>query len=547
MGRIKMNEGSSPRLRVAIVVPAKKLICLGGLLWMQRYGALQVASVVRDAGYPVRLLNEELGTRIDAADLARSFDVVGFSCKSSALTRAEELAEALKTEATKRGRNVITVLGGEHISMGGDSRFSPQFDFVLRGESEAAFVALLKAIEAGECESSEGFHTSLDNPHICRCFDNIPNLSLVSGYDATVRGFIFRRLPLLWALKNKMLPMLSFQGTRGCPYNCSFCPTPRYLQGNDYRRRTVESALNYLQEHLAASGIRRVLFEDPTAALPFSKECCRFFEALAQSPISMKATVLVRADLYEDRRLLEVMRAAGVTNLSVGIESLSDRARSDFKKKTSSDTIRKSVDTFHELGFSITGLFIVGYDTDDLDCFERIRHFINETGIEKWKASPLTQMPEVPDQFLPAHRYFLWDEFSRFGRQMIDYGNGECVIFFPRYMKPSTLQRNMMEFNRSATSLKDLARLFGKRRNLGSVLQRVGNNVAQRMVQSEIATSQYFEMVEEVEKPFYVEGDGYVELQEMLLLRRYQERLKNDEGAIEPHHAFPFRFSWGSR
>ena len=457
-----MNQGSPSKLRVAIVIPAKRFLCLGGLLWTQRYGALQVASVVRDAGYEARLFNEELGFRVTGEQLAQDFDVVGFSCKSSALTRAEELAEAVKKEAGKRGRSVVTVLGGEHVSMLGDSRFSPQFDYLLRGESEEAFVALLKALESEEREAEEVLHAALENHHTCRCFDNIPDLSLVAGYDETARGFAFRHLPLLWTLKQKKLPMLTFQGTRGCPYNCAFCPTPRYLQGNGYRRRSIESSLEYLQEHLARSGIRRVMFEDPTAALPFDKECHRFFAALAGSRFPMKATVLVRADLYEDRPLLELMRAAGVTNLSVGIESLSEQARHDFKKKTSHDTIRKSVDVFHEHGFTITALFIVGYDTDDWDSFQRIHDFINETGIEKWKASPLAQMPEVPDQFLPAHRYFLWDEFRRFGREMADYGNGECVIFYPKHMKPSTLQKRIMAFNRSATSLGDLVRLFRK-------------------------------------------------------------------------------------
>ena len=193
-----MNEGSSPKLRVAIVVPAKKFLCLGGLLWTQRYGALQVASVVRDAGYAVQLFNEELGLRVTAEQLAQSFDVVGFSCKSSALTRAEELAEAIKKKAKERGCRVVTVLGGEHISMAGDSRFSPQFDYLLRGESEEAFVALLKALEsAGDREGEEVIQGSLENHHTCRLFDNIPDLSLVVGYAETARGFLFRRLPLL--------------------------------------------------------------------------------------------------------------------------------------------------------------------------------------------------------------------------------------------------------------------------------------------------------------------------------------------------------------
>jgi hypothetical protein len=58
------------RLRVAIVVPAKKYLCLGGVLWTQRYGPLQVASVVREMGLSVCVFNEDLGERASAEELA---------------------------------------------------------------------------------------------------------------------------------------------------------------------------------------------------------------------------------------------------------------------------------------------------------------------------------------------------------------------------------------------------------------------------------------------------------------------------------------------
>ncbi|MGZ3580282.1 MAG: hypothetical protein ACXWMH_04615, partial [Syntrophales bacterium] len=112
-----MSETDSRCLRVAIVVPAKKLFFVADLGWIQRYGPLQVASVTRQAGYFVRLFNEELGLRVDPGELAREFDVVGFSSKTAAITRAEKLAGDIKREAEKIGRSVVTVLGGEHISL----------------------------------------------------------------------------------------------------------------------------------------------------------------------------------------------------------------------------------------------------------------------------------------------------------------------------------------------------------------------------------------------------------------------------------------------
>jgi radical SAM superfamily enzyme YgiQ (UPF0313 family) len=524
---MRQAESSCPRsseLRVAIVVPAKTFLCLAGSLWAQRYGSLQVASIVQQAGYFVRLFNEELGLKVSAEELARHFDVVGFSCKSASITRAEALARAIKSEAEKLGRHVVTVLGGEHVSVGGDSRYSPCFDYLLRGESEEAFLLLLKTLESDRPEGTAALNASLGNLHLCDRFDNIPDLSLVVGYDETVNGSLFKHLPWLWTLKNRMLPMLMFQGTRGCPYNCSFCPTSRFSRGKGYRRRSLESAVTYLEEHVRRSGIHRVMFEDPTAALPFDRKSHMFFEALAGSSTRIKATLLVRNDLCEDRKLLQVMQAAGVFNLCVGIESLSDETRSDFKKKTSYDTIRRSLDIFHEHGFAITGLFIVGYDADHADTFQRIRDFISETGIEKWRVSPLSQLPESPDQFLPAHRCFLWDEFACFGREVVDYCNGEFVIFYPKHMKPYTLQKKIMEFNLSAASLSDTARLFRKRGKLKPVVQRVGNNLVQRMVQKEIAASKYLEMIREVEGEFYLERDGSELLQEHRLLKRYQAR-----------------------
>jgi radical SAM superfamily enzyme YgiQ (UPF0313 family) len=525
-----------PELRVAIVVPAKTFVCLAGSLWAQRYGPLQVATIAQQAGYFVRLFNEELGLTVSAEELARHFDVVGFSCKSASITRAEALSRAVKSESEKLGRHVVTVLGGEHVSVGGDTRFSPWFDYLLRGESEEAFLLLLKTLESDRLEGTPTLNASLGNLHLCDGFDNIPDLSLVVGYDETVKGSLFKHLPWIWTLKNKMLPMLMFQGTRGCPYNCSFCPTSRFSRGKGYRRRSLESAVTYLEEHVRRSGIRRVMFEDPTAALPYDRRSHQFFKALAESTTRIKATLLVRNDLCEDRKLLQVMKEAGVFNLCVGIESLSDETRSDFKKKTSYDTIRRSVDIFHEHGFAITGLFIVGYDADHADTFQRIRDFINEAGIEKWRVSPLSQLPESPDQFMPAHRCFLWDEFACFGREVVDYCNGEFVIFYPKHMKPSTLQKKILDFNLSATSLTDMVRMFRNRGKLAPVVQRVGNNLAQRMVQKEIAASKYLEMIQEVEGEFYLERDGSEQLQEYRLLKRYQARAQERGMNSDPAH-----------
>ncbi len=514
--------------RVAIIVPAKRLKSLGAALWIQRYGPMQVAQVIRDAGYFVRVYNEELGYRVVPREIAHNFDVVGVSAKTCAITRAEAIVRAIKAEARKSNRRVLAVLGGEHASMAMGTRIPAVFDVVLPGEAEQALVDILDVVRAGQIDDIK--RRPLIPPgkiYQCRTFDQVPDLSIVKGYDATARSWLFRHFPAAWILKHQQLPYIGFQGSRGCPYNCSFCPTPKYLHGRDYRRRDPLSAVAFLAKCTVDYGIKRVMFEDPTAAVPFDRDSHAFFRTIAASSVDMRATALVRPDACKDPRLLELMLAAGVTNLSIGIESLSDETRRDFKKQTPRHILAESIEVFHHHGFSVTGLFIVGYDSESLESFRHIRNFVDNTGIEKWRVSPLCQTPEVPNQFLPAHRVFMWNEFDRFNRQLADYTNGEYVFFFPKQMKPSELQAGIARFHREVTSLKTTLRFYRQHRRLRAVVQRIGNNIAQQVIQKTVADTDYIDILKVLEAPYYRRTrKGWV-LKENLLAERYRRLSMN--------------------
>jgi radical SAM superfamily enzyme YgiQ (UPF0313 family) len=511
--------------RIAIIVPRKKMRCLGSLLWMQRYGPLQVAGAAQQAGYSVRLFNEEIGPAVSPREIASNFDVVGFSSKTSALSRAEQLARLIRTEADRLGRRVILILGGEHASVSDGQRLSDCFDYALRGESELAFLELLEALPSTPGHRN-GHPTLLPSQGFYRCreFDQVADFSLVDGFEETCRGWVFRHFPLIWALKYRRLPVLSFQGSRGCPYHCSFCPTPTFLQGREYRRRDPGSAVSCLKTHMARSGIRRVMFEDPTAAIPFDKDSHRFFQSLAEGALKMKASILVRPDLCQDEPLLKTLRAAGVANLNLGIESLNDETRDHFNKRTTLGMITRALDVFHRHGFTITGLFIVGYDGEDLSSFGLIEKFIQETGIEKWRISPLGQMPEVPGQLLPVHRAFFWDELEPFGEDLADFMNGEYVIFYPKKIRPSRLQDGINTLNGSCSTWGSALKILQKNRSVNSFFHRIGNNLAHNWLLKEVADSRYLDLLKELEKPFYEETPGGDLLREDRLRERRTER-----------------------
>jgi radical SAM superfamily enzyme YgiQ (UPF0313 family) len=527
---------NSKSLKVALIVPSKRLRCLGTTLWVQRYGPLQVAQVAHEAGYFVRVYNEEITNNICPKEIAINYDVVAISSKSCAITRAEEIVKQIKTEANQLNRRIYAVLGGEHASMSAGNRISSVFDYILPGESEEAFLDILDILQL----ESMGIHKQLNydpskNFNQCKSFNNVPDISIVQGYENTVQNWLFKYFPFIWTVKRKQFPIISFQGTRGCPYNCSFCPTPKYLHGRQYRRRDADSAVKFLKEHINKTGIKRVIFEDPIAAIPFDEESHVFFDILSKNSIPMKATLLVRPDLYKDKKLLELMRKSGVLNLSIGIESLNDDTRKAFGKKTSQYTLSKSIEEFHRFGFSVSGLFIVGYDTENLDSFRYIKEFIKDTGLEKWRVSPLGQMPEVPNQFLPIHRTFYWDELDKFGYDLADFINGEFVFIFPKRIKPSELQESIGKFNNSLLKWNNTVTFFMKRKRLRPSIQRIGNNIAQRMIQREVTKTNYIQMLQEIETPFYKRDSSSWILDEQLLSERH--RLLDDPKRINEYQA----------
>ena len=511
------------KLRIALVIPKKRFLCLGGILWIQRYGPLQVASVIKDSGYEISVINEELGVVAHPSELAAKFDVIGFSAKTSAITRAEELATQTKFEAEKIGRRVFTVLGGEHASMSEGCRVAPVFDMIYPGESEGQFLEFINGLTLDEqVEKTAVTLPPSSNQTGSPLFDNIPDLSVVRGYSETTGSFWFKYARPLWILTKRRFPMLTFLASRGCPYNCSFCPTVQYLHGNKYRRMRPEVAVDYLASHVNATNISNVMFEDPTAALPFDAASHRFFKMLAEKALNIKATALVRTDLSNDIELLQIMREAGVYSLSIGIESLSDVTLRKYKKNIASDNMSRSISLFHTLGFSVTGLFIVGADEDGPDVFDNIERFIKEHGIEKWRVSPLGQLPEVDNLYFPAYRFFLWNELASFNEDLADYINGEFVTFFPLNMKPSILQTKLADFTYKCSSLRNLITLGNTRRSLRSIMQRFGYNIAHRLVQKEIARSKYIDYLKEIEEPFYEAVPSGYTLRKDVLIDRYR-------------------------
>jgi hypothetical protein len=91
------------------------------------------------------------------------------------------------------------------------------------------------------------------------------------------------------------------------------------------------------------------------------------------------------------------MALAGCTGVFVGLESLEDANLADARKKTPSaaDYLRR-VTLFHEHGIQVNGSFVLGFDHDRPEVFERTVDWIERARLECATFHILTPYPGTP-------------------------------------------------------------------------------------------------------------------------------------------------------
>jgi radical SAM superfamily enzyme YgiQ (UPF0313 family) len=140
----------------------------------------------------------------------------------------------------------------------------------------------------------------------------------------------------------------------------------------------------------------------------------------------MTFTTEVSVDLARDAELLDFMVRAGFKKVFVGLETPDRGALAECgKSQNLRQDLGSAVRTLQNAGLEVMGGFIVGFDHDGPDIFERQFRFIQDSGIASAMVGLLTALP----------RTRLWERLQREGRLIADsHGNNTLarLNFVPR-------------------------------------------------------------------------------------------------------------------
>ena len=245
-------------------------------------------------------------------------------------------------------------------------------DFFVLDEAELTLPKFLSDLEAG---SPKKLYRNHDKPDITRTPPPRFDLIDIEAYDS---------MPL--------------QYSRGCPYNCEFCDIIEMFG----RIQRTKTPLQFVREMAAvySTGFRGQLFiVDDNFISNRRRVKALLKEIIAwqrehNSPFSLSTQASI--DLAQDDELLDLMVEAGFTMAFIGIETPDEKTLAFTRKgQNLKSGLMESILKIQKRGIEVTGGFILGFDTDPPDIFDRQIDFIQRAGIPTAMIGLLNALPNT--------------------------------------------------------------------------------------------------------------------------------------------------------
>lgn len=273
--------------------------------------------------------------------------------------------------AAYRDRGYFTVVGGSFASLCPD-RFEGIADSVVAGEAERIWPQFCRDWEVGLVEPLYQEQEAVELTEV-----PVPRFDLLdlSRYATA-----------------------SLQFSRGCPYRCDFCDII-VMYGRRPRTKPPEQIGRQL-DALRAQGADSAFFVDDNLIgnKKVAKELLRYLADYQQRhgyPFEFGTEASL--NLAGDPELLELFRDAGFGWVFLGIETPDvESLKASGKTQNTKTDLLGSVRTLYRYGIDVFAGFIVGFDNDTPETFERQHRFIVDAGIQVAMVGLLTALPHTP-------------------------------------------------------------------------------------------------------------------------------------------------------
>src|SRR5205809_6611223 len=318
------------------------------------------------------------------------------------LVQKDSLKEVVR-RCKARGKKLV--LGGPYVTTTIEDL--PEADHIFLGEAETTLPQFVEDLARGEAKRT---YQAAERPPLSLTPQAHFHLANLKRYSA-----------------------MSVQYSRGCPFSCEFCDIIE-IYGRVPRTKSNQQMLSEF-DALRDLGWRGTVFIVDDNLIGNKKNVRQLLPELAKwhqkngYPFSLLTESSV--NLADDEALLKNMQEAGFRRVFLGIETPVEESLKEAQKSQNRGNLLDSVKKIQSYGMEVMAGFIVGFDNDPADIFERQIDFIRKSAIPLAMVGLLNALPETQ----------LWRRLEREGRLLGEAtgNNTVCTFNFKTRMDPAFL------------------------------------------------------------------------------------------------------------
>ena len=353
---------------------------------------------------------------LEVPDLARiegvpeEFDVVAISSFTAHIKNAYALADRYRALGT------IVILGGLHVTALPEEAFA-HADALVLGEGEAAWPDVINdLLTFGEVRQAV--------------------------YDGRRLSFDLSRAPIprYELLDISLYNRLTVQTQRGCPFRCEFCAASLQISPL-YKTKPIAKVIAEIEAIKSLWAHPSIEFADDNTFVNKAHS-----KQLLREVARRKIRWFTETDLSvaRDFELLALLRDSGCKQLLIGFESTTLQGLNGVEQRSNwkADQLEfyfEAIERIQRLGISVNGCFVLGLDGTDLESFDQVWNFVQQSGLDEVQITVQTAFPGTP----------LYGRLRQEGRILQDGAWDLCTLFDvnfqPMRMTASELESGFRE------------------------------------------------------------------------------------------------------
>ncbi|WP_373032957.1 radical SAM protein [Sulfurovum sp.] len=333
----------------------------------------------------------------DLDEVPEQFDAVAISSFTAQIKEAYCLADKYREKGTK------VIMGGLHVNAMPEEA-SIHADAIVLGEGELAWPTLTRDLQ---------------------------NNCLQSVYDMRGENFDLSNAPIprFDLLDINKYNRLTVQTQRGCPHNCEFCASSILLTPH-FKVKPVEKVIEEIQyiKKLWPKPFIEFADDNTFANKTHAKKLLR---ALTKEDIRWFTETDI--SIAEDDELLMLLRESGCAQVLIGLESPSKKSLDGLELHSNwkARQIEKNLDAIKKIqsyGITVNGCFILGLDGTDVNSFQEVLDFVQESTMYEVQITIQTPFPGTP----------LYDRLKSNARLLDERAWETCTLFDVNF-KPDSM------------------------------------------------------------------------------------------------------------